>query len=304
MRRKDITTPTTKNTIMKKQNHYKGFVAFLLSMLLMNMPGQAQTSDNDAALAVEKFNWSLAHANADNQDERVKAFQLLQETAESGVMEACALIGYLCEEEGQYADAAMYYLEALKMKIVAYENDEDIRETFNDSRRGFLRSTLIDATSKTPMENKAVDMGLSVQWANGNYQASNIEDAGRMMSHADAVNIAANGYRLPTAAEWEELMNECIWMPAVVRGVSGFMVFGKGESTLVYGKQPDNVLFLPGGFEDLVTYKEDGKDGYYWTSDCADETTSRFFTFYNDNTLDTGSASKELKFCIRLVKSR
>ena len=71
---------------MKKQNHYKGFVAFLLSMLLMNMPGQAQTSDNDAALDVEKFNWSIAHANTDNEDERVKAFQLLQETAESGVM--------------------------------------------------------------------------------------------------------------------------------------------------------------------------------------------------------------------------
>lgn len=29
----------------------------------------------------------------------------------------------------------------------------------------------------------------------------------------------------------------------------------------------------------------------------------RFFTFYNDKTLDTGSASKDLQFSVRLVKS-
>ena len=287
---------------MKSKKKFHVFAAFICSMLFLNIPCHAQTSDSDAALVLEKFNQSMLYINAENQDEREQAFKLLKEAADGGVMEACALIGYLCEEEGLYADAAMYYMEALKMKIVASNNDDNIREVFNDSRRRFLRATLMDATSKSPIDNKAVDMGLSVKWANCNYKASNIEDAGRVMSHADAMKIDENGYRLPTDAEWEELMNNCVWEPAVIRGVGGFMVFGKGESSLVYGTQPDNVLFLPGGFESL-SYTGGGIDGYYWTSDCADEMKSRFFTFYNNNTLDMGSGSKDLQFCIRLVKT-
>ena len=284
----------------KRRMKSKVFAAVLLSMLFQNFPCQAQSSEDDAALG--KFTQSMEYIKSENQDERVQGFYLLKEAAHGGVMEACGLMGSLCEEEELYADAAMYYMEALKMRIVASDNNDDIQAAFNDSRRGFLRATLIDATSKSPIENKAVDMGLSVKWSNCNYKASNIEDAGSVMSHVDAMKIEEKGYRLPTDAEWEELVDNCVWVPAVIRGVSGFMVFGKGESRLVYGTQPDNVMFLPGGFESL-SYTEGGIEGFYWTSDCADETNSRFFTFYNNDTLDMGSGSKDLQFCIRLVKT-
>ena len=92
-------------------------------------------------------------------------------------------------------------------------------------------------------------------------------------------------------------------MPSYITGLCCFLLCRAGDAASADFVNLYSVLFLPGGFENL-TYKEDGKDGYYWASDCTDETTSRFFTFYNDNILDTGSASKELKFSIRLMKSR
>ena len=287
---------------MKSQNIVKLSVAFLLSMIWVNIPIYAQTSTSQAMLALEKYQKALTYIGSENQHERSQAFNLLAQAADEGVMEACALMGLLYEEEGLFSDAAMFYVEALNMKIVASEKNDKVSAVFNDSRRGFLRSTLIDVTSKSPIEKKDIDMGLSVKWSSCNYNASNIEGAGSVMNHADAIKINEEGYRLPTLAEWEELMQNCIWIPAVVRGVSGFMVYGKGESTLVYGKQPDNVMFLPGGYTNLL-YTEGGKDGYYWTSDSLDETKGRFFTFYNDKTLDTGSASKDLQFSVRLVKS-
>ena len=288
-------------TIMKNNNKLKRFVILLVSMLYWNASLHAQIAENPVESALVKYRKSLKYVSSEDQNESKQAFSLLKESADGGVMEACSLMGSIYEQEGMYSDAAMYYMEALKMKIVASDNNDDVRNNFNECRRGFLRSMLIETTAKSPIESKDVDLGLSVKWSNCNYNASNIEDIGSVMDYNSSVKTAKKGYRLPSVTEWKELMDNCIWIPAVVRGVSGFFVFGKGESMIVYGTQPDNVLFLPGGYSGLTCTKG-GVDGYYWTRDVEDAEKGRFFTFYNNNTVDTGSAPKDMKLSVRLVK--
>ncbi len=243
----------------------------------------------------------MEYSNSDDESQHSQSLNLLVDAANEDVMEACAILGSIYEQNEVYSEAAYYYLKALKMSIVSSEDPVEIRETFSMCRRGFFRVQLIGVSNAGSIERKAIDLGLSVKWANCNYQASNIEDIGVVLTQDEAVKLNENGYRLPTIAEWKELMQNCVWEPVEIRGVKGFLVYGKGDSSVVFGTQPDNVLFLPAGHNNIVEYSSNGAEGYYWSSDSSDKSTGRFFTFYNNN-VDTGSTSKDLKFSIRLVK--
>ena len=145
---------------------------------------------------------------------------------------------------------------------------------------------------------KAVDLGLSVKWANYNIGAASETEAGYYIAwadtvpredfsrnshiHYDVVNktyddlgkaFNANGdytydaarylwggtWRVPTEVEFSELWLECTWTWTTKNGVDGFTV--KGPS----GKS----IFLPAaGYKSGATgsTKQDGIYGYYWSS--------------------------------------
>ena len=98
---------------------------------------------------------------------------------------------------------------------------------------------------KTKME--FVDLGLSVKWATCNIGASSPEDCGTCMESVDLdVDFEA---RIPSRAEFLELMRECTWRFTVQNGVKGNLIVGANG----------NSIFLPASFDE-------GKQGRYWSS--------------------------------------
>ena len=134
-----------------------------------------------------------------------------------------------------------------------------------------------------------VDLGLSVCWAGWNVGASSPEEYGdyyawgetttksdysessyQYLNGSDYVNIGSNisgthydaaraqwggSWRMPTKAEFQELINRCTWTWTTYNGVNGYKVTGPNG----------NSIFLPaaGHRRDTELFYR-GTDGSYW----------------------------------------
>ena len=120
-----------------------------------------------------------------------------------------------------------------------------------------------------------VDLGLSGKWAesnlgttvateNGNYYAWNATDP--------VPGLCGKDWRMPTKAEFEELLNKCNVEEATQDGVKGYKITSKSNS---------NSIFLPaagyvkgGDVRDVQAY------GYYWSSTaCKSEPAAWYLDF-------------------------
>ena len=139
---------------------------------------------------------------------------------------------------------------------------------------------------------EAVDLGLSVKWASCNIGASTPESYGDYFawgevaskesytfgnsktygkSFADisgnkeydaAAQIWEHGWRLPTAVECQELLDNCTWRWTTHKGVNGMLV------TAANG----NSIFLPAaGYRDGASTITKGSYGGIWSSQPASE---------------------------------
>jgi len=159
----------------------------------------------------------------------------------------------------------------------------------------------------------AVDLGLSVKWATFNVGAEKPVDSGgfyawgevspkndyskasytfsthvpgafskysasdgktRLDTSDDVASVVlGSGWRMPTRAEFEELMDEenCIWTRSTDGTRPGFTVASKKEGFL------DNSIFLPadGYWEDAVCIGK-GEVGIYWSSSLSDTPSNAF----------------------------
>ena len=101
-----------------------------------------------------------------------------------------------------------------------------------------------------------VDLGLSVKWATCNLGASCPEEYGNYYALGERMPIPMSGSRLPTEAEFIELLDNCDFEWTTQNGVAGMRFISKRNG---------NSIFLPaagaGSFTDL-----EGKYGYYWSS--------------------------------------
>ena len=75
----------------------------------------------------------------------------------------------------------------------------------------------------------------------------------------DAAHVNWGGsWRMPTDAEWAELIANCTWTWTTQNGINGYQVTGKTNS---------NSIFLPAaGFRDATDLSLVGYDGDYWSS--------------------------------------
>ena len=78
-------------------------------------------------------------------------------------------------------------------------------------------------------------------------------------SEDDAAHVNWGGsWRMPTNAEWEELLDNCTWTWTTQNGVNGYQVTSKTNS---------NSIFLPAaGSRDGTNLYGVGRRGYFWSS--------------------------------------
>lgn len=80
---------------------------------------------------------------------------------------------------------------------------------------------------------EVADLGLSVLWAARNYGAQSAVEVGTLLSVAEAADSQfADGWRLPTAAEAQELIDSCNWSWGAVRHVDGVSVVSEGGAAI------------------------------------------------------------------------
>lgn len=129
---------------------------------------------------------------------------------------------------------------------------------------------------KPATTHRAVDLGLSVKWAPYNIGATTPIAAGdyfawgetsaktsytkanHTIDHFEDAAIAQWGgnWRIPTAAEWNELKENCTWKWGSLNGVFGYKVTSKKNG---------NSIFLPAvGWRENYSTNDQNYCGYYW----------------------------------------
>lgn len=131
----------------------------------------------------------------------------------------------------------------------------------------------------------AVNMGLSVKWASANLGATMpegygdyycwgetmikdsysestytyVEEPATLPLAVDVAHVRLGGkWRMPTEAEWEELIENCTWEWVEQNGVKGYRATSKKNG---------NSIFLPATDWKYVLHRYlVGSEGYYWSS--------------------------------------
>ena len=111
----------------------------------------------------------------------------------------------------------------------------------------------------------------------------------------DAVHVKLAGkWRMPTYAEWAELITKCTWTWTTLNGVNGRLVTGKNG----------NSIFLPAaGRRDDTNFGDAGSRGYYWSSSLYTDWPSGAWrvSFDSSNVGRSGSGGRCYGFSIRPV---
>lgn len=163
------------------------------------------------------------------------------------------------------------------------------------------------ATSQSPTAEgvggvigNAVNMGLSVQWADVNLGAEYPTDDGTRCTWAEAQTLAAkwgDGWRLPTDREWQELYNKCQWRWEVRDGIGGRLITSDEGTS----------IFIPAtgvSFDDNVQIR--GCIGIYWTEDASEDAPgvpgSAVGAYFDSANIYRIDYPRTNKFSVRLVK--
>ena len=194
----------------------------------------------------------------------------------------------LALEQEMYGDkdrAVKYYEAALELEKVY--NGTEYAHWFNSDAAGKIDELLNSSTTGTHKGHQWVDLGLSVKWATCNVGASTPGDYGNYYawgetrpkseywddncssygktwsdiggdSSRDAVRANWGGsWRMPTAAEYQELIYNCTWTWTTQNGKNGYKVTGPNG----------NSIFLPAaGYRRGDALSGGGEYGRYWSS--------------------------------------
>lgn len=181
-----------------------------------------------------------------------------------------------------------------------------------------------------PSPYKAVDLGLSVRWANCNLGAAAPAERGNLYlwgdpdhkgifglytapgldnicgSEYDAARKSWKGsWRLPNKTEQRELVTRCRWQRKVVNGVSGMKVTGGNGNSIFL---PSTGMGYPksGHLGDDNTQITNPSDGFYWVGESYADSDQRFayvFYFQDDTAYYNASWNTTfVKVAIRPVK--
>ncbi len=145
----------------------------------------------------------------------------------------------------------------------------------------------------------ALDLGLSVLWAEHNLGASMPTDAGgRYVWMSPDLSAWGEGWRLPTDEEWEELYHVGSWEWTVRNGVAGRLITGTtGQS-----------MFLPAaGISFGGNVCVNGQVGVYWTASSVEVLptgTEAVGAYFDSANIYRIEYPKTNLFSVRLVKDK
>lgn len=212
-----------------------------------------------------------------------------------------------------------------------YENGEaiatDVVYSFIMPARNVTLQARFEQDAAMSAVAEAVDLGLSVKWASWNIGASAPEEFGGRYGWADPTgekqttefddypsatppeNICGteydiarakwgDGWRLPSQAEFLELVDNCICEWTEVNGVPGL------RATAANG----NSVFFPAAASrdgDTVPNQIIGQRGYYWSGTLYLDNTARYayyFYFYEGNQQPARNNRRYMGYSVRPVK--
>ena len=183
----------------------------------------------------------------------------------------------------------------------------------------------------------AIDLGLRVKWANMNVGSKYIEDYGNYYAWGetstketynwstyfdtndggktftkyknkggktvldpedDAAHVNWGGsWRMPTKAEWQELLDNCTWMWTTLNEICGYKVTSNKVG------YTDKFIFLPAaGYCDGSDLLRVGSYGYYWSSSLdVDRSGYAWDLYFGSGDHDLGSVSRRRGRSVRPV---
>ena len=99
------------------------------------------------------------------------------------------------------------------------------------------------------------------------------------MDDAAAYNWG-DSWRMPTYAEWEELLNQCTWKWTTRNGVNGYKVKSKING---------NSIFLPAaGYSRDAGFDDAGSLGFYWSSSLSEsDPTDAWHVYFGSGNVDS-----------------
>lgn len=129
------------------------------------------------------------------------------------------------------------------------------------------------------------------KYDSGNGSLSNLET-----TDDAACSIWSGGWRIPTKADFEELINNCKWNWTMVDGVYGYVITSKKSGF------DQNSIFMPAaGFMQRKTVQDNSSHGSYWTSVLSTSSHSAFFLGFNSTQVRTYSLERYIGCSIRAV---
>lgn len=213
----------------------------------------------------------------------------------------------------------MFAFGLLMIPFVSCEKDTD-GDDIKQEETGGTEDFFVDA----------IDLGLSVKWAEHNVGATKSEEYGGYYAWGeieekdvyanvnykyydnnkeDFVSIGANisateydiayvswgkDWRMPTQKEIEELCDGCSWLWTSVNGVNGYRVTGPNG----------NNIFLPaGGFRVDSDIEGRGSEGRYWTGTLIENGYS-YYLYFDDEIQECDYSHRSYGRTIRPVKDK
>lgn len=100
-------------------------------------------------------------------------------------------------------------------------------------------------------------------------------------------------WRMPTAAEFQELVDNCTSRWDTVHGVVGLLFISNVNG---------NTLFFPAaGAYNGTSLNGRGTYGYYWSSTYESSTSAKFLNFSSSNILPQSTSQRRYGYCVRGV---
>ena len=154
----------------------------------------------------------------------------------------------------------------VKDEMIYFICKEDKWVKFQEYVESSSSKEKLSSSNSEIVADTAVDLGLSVKWANINIGAAEPTDYGAYYACGETKTIATakwgEKWRVPTKDEFQELLNNCRWYWGSEKNSLGISINGY----FVKSKKNNNMIFLPAAGYRGSVLSFAGSGGYYWSS--------------------------------------